>query len=137
VISTCLLLTAAVISALPVYVRPQIDQLRHADAILILGGFGDGRYSYGMDLAAQGWAPNVVVSNPNRTRNLEQTEFCAAAPPEHMCTALFPIRLRRKAKGGNCVGWLRSMGGGRSSSSLYGRTFPEPGSYWSGASTAI
>jgi hypothetical protein len=44
VVATCLLLTA-VIGALPVYVRPQIDQPRHADAILILGGFGDSRYA--------------------------------------------------------------------------------------------
>jgi uncharacterized SAM-binding protein YcdF (DUF218 family) len=99
VISTCLLLTAAVISALPVYVRPQIDQLRHADAILILGGFGDGRYSYGMDLAAQGWTPNVVVSNPNGTRNLEQTEFCAAAPPRAHVHCFVPDPPTTKGEG--------------------------------------
>jgi hypothetical protein len=34
------LLIAAVIGGFPVYVRPQVDPLRHADAILVLGGVG-------------------------------------------------------------------------------------------------
>jgi hypothetical protein len=41
---------------------PKIDRLRHADAILILGGFGDHLYSFGLDLVAQGCA-DLVVSN--------------------------------------------------------------------------
>ena len=73
-----MLLIAAVIGGLPVYVRPQIDQLRHADAILILGGPYYHRYPYGFDLGAQGWAPNVVVSNPNGTDDPWLTEYCAA-----------------------------------------------------------
>jgi hypothetical protein len=40
VVSVCLFLIAAVTGGLPVYVRPQIDPLRHSDAILILGGSG-------------------------------------------------------------------------------------------------
>ena len=51
------------------------------------------------------------------------------------CTALSRIRLRRKAKGGNFVVWRRDTGGGRSSSSRSGHTFPGPGSSWSTAST--
>ena len=58
-------LIAAVIGGLPVYVRPQIDPLRHADAIFILGGYGDLRYSCGLELGLQGWAPAVVASNPH------------------------------------------------------------------------
>jgi hypothetical protein len=60
----CLLLIAAVIGGLPVYVRPQIDPLRHADAIFVLGGEGFNRYPFGIDLGTQGWAPKVVLSNP-------------------------------------------------------------------------
>ena len=56
-VSVCLLLIAAVIGGLPVYVRPQIDPLRHADAILILGGAYYDRYPFGLDLGSQGWAP--------------------------------------------------------------------------------
>ena len=40
------------------------DPLRHADAILVLGGQGGARYRLGLDLAVQGWASDLVVSNP-------------------------------------------------------------------------
>jgi hypothetical protein len=63
------LLIAATAAGLPVYVRPQIDPLRHADAILILGGADHRRYPYGFSLGEQGWAPNVAVSNPSGTRD--------------------------------------------------------------------
>ena len=75
--SACLLLIAAVIGGLPVYVRPQIDPLRHADAIFILGGYGDLRYSFGLELGMQGWAPKVVVSNPRGKDDPWLTDYCA------------------------------------------------------------
>jgi len=81
VVSVCLLLIAAVIGGLPVYVRPQIDQLRHADAILILGGPGYARYPFGFDLGLKGWAPNVVVSNPKGSDDPWLTNYCAAPQP--------------------------------------------------------
>ena len=50
----------------PVYVRPQIDTLRRADAILVVGGDAPrARYRYGLELARQGWAPHLVLSNPS------------------------------------------------------------------------
>jgi hypothetical protein len=64
VVPVCLLLIAAVIGGLPVYVRPQVDPPRHADAILVLGGDGFRRYPFGIDLGMQGWAPKVVLSDP-------------------------------------------------------------------------
>ena len=75
VVPVCLLLIAAVISGLPVYVRPQVDPLRHADAILVLGGEGFSRYPFGIDLGMQGWAPKVVLSNPG-TDNEWLTKAC-------------------------------------------------------------
>ena len=81
VASVCLLLIAAVIGGLPVYVRPQIDRLRHADAILILGGADDSRYPFGLDLGLEGWAPNLVVSNPHGPDDPWVTDFCAAPHP--------------------------------------------------------
>lgn len=75
--SACLLLTAAVIGPFPVYVRPQIDRLRQADAIFILGGYGDLRYSFGLELGMQGWAPNLVVSNPRGKDDPWLTDYCA------------------------------------------------------------
>jgi uncharacterized SAM-binding protein YcdF (DUF218 family) len=81
VVSVCLLLTAAVIGGLLVYVRPQIDPLRHADAILILGGSGRHRYAFGLDLGLQGWAPKVVVSNPRGPDDPWLTKYCATPHP--------------------------------------------------------
>jgi hypothetical protein len=48
---------------MPVYVNPRTDPLRKADAIFILAGYGD-RRAYGFFLYQQGWARNVVISNP-------------------------------------------------------------------------
>jgi hypothetical protein len=76
----CLLSTTAA-AGLPVYVRPQIDQLRHADAILILSGPEHRRYPFGVNLAAQGWAPNLVISNAGGADNSKLTNFCAAPHP--------------------------------------------------------
>lgn len=59
--------SAAVIGGLRAYVWPTIDKVRSADAVLILGGVGTDRYSYGVGLAAAGFAPNVVLSNPGPT----------------------------------------------------------------------
>lgn len=80
-VTVCLLLIAAVIGGLPVYVRPQIDRLRHADAIFILGGTGRSRYTFGLDLVAEGWAPKVVVSDPYWPDEPWLTEYCAAPHP--------------------------------------------------------
>ena len=77
-VSVCVMLIATVIAGLPVYVRPQVDRLRHADAILILGGPDYRRYTFGLDLGALGWAPTVVVSNPHGADDPWLTRFCAA-----------------------------------------------------------
>lgn len=53
-----------VLAGLPIFVYPQIDPLRHADAIVVLGGPGLRRYEFGLDLARQGYASTVVFSNP-------------------------------------------------------------------------
>ncbi|CAN5591538.1 YdcF family protein [soil metagenome] len=78
---TRVLIAAAVVVLLiaavgyPVYVRPQVDPPREADAILVVGGADpDPRYEYAFDLARQGWAPHLVVSDPDR----DMTAACAA-----------------------------------------------------------
>jgi hypothetical protein len=81
VASVCVLVIAAMIGGLPVYVRPQIDPLRRADAILILGGEGDSRYLVGLDLGLKGWAPAVVVSNPKAPEDLSLADYCATPHP--------------------------------------------------------
>ncbi|WP_308214761.1 YdcF family protein [Mycolicibacterium bacteremicum] len=74
-------LIITVAAGLPVFVHPQVDTLRRADAILILSGPHHGRYPFGFDLAEQGWAPNLVVSNPSGTDNPRLTRYCADPHP--------------------------------------------------------
>ena len=63
------------VAGYPVYVRPQVDPLRKADAILVVGGADPlPRYRYGFELAGQGWAPHLVVSDPDR----QLTKACTA-----------------------------------------------------------
>jgi uncharacterized SAM-binding protein YcdF (DUF218 family) len=62
-------------------VKPQVDPLRHADAILILGGKDYGRYPFGISLGEQGWAPNVVISNPNGPTDTWLAGICGS--PHH------------------------------------------------------
>lgn len=66
VVSGALLLAvlAATVTLWPVYVSPRTDEPVRADAILILGGAHDGREQLGLRLAAEGYAPRVLVSDP-------------------------------------------------------------------------
>jgi uncharacterized SAM-binding protein YcdF (DUF218 family) len=80
--SVCLLMMAFIIGGVPVYVRPQVDQLRHADAILVLGGPDYGRYPVGFDLGSEGWAPTVVASNPNGSDDPWLAKYCASSHRE-------------------------------------------------------
>lgn len=59
----------AAAAGVPAYVKPRTDPLRKADAIFILGGYGD-RRSYGFALYQQGWAPNVVMVNSTGEQQL-------------------------------------------------------------------
>ncbi|MEE4025391.1 YdcF family protein [Gordonia sp. PKS22-38] len=42
------------------------DALRPVDAIVVLGGEHDGREDYGLELAAEGYADTVLISDPYR-----------------------------------------------------------------------
>jgi uncharacterized SAM-binding protein YcdF (DUF218 family) len=75
------LLIVGLIAGTRTYVHPQIDPLRHADAIFVLGGYGADRYSYGLELAKQGWAPELVASNAQIADEVWGSEFCATPPP--------------------------------------------------------
>jgi uncharacterized SAM-binding protein YcdF (DUF218 family) len=75
------LLIAATIAGWPIYVQPQIDRLRHADAILVLGGYGSERLSLGYSLNVHGWAPVVVVSAPREAKSAWIWRLCAKPHP--------------------------------------------------------
>ena len=59
-----IVLVDVTISGYLLFNNAKVDELEHADAIVILGGEHDGREEYGIQLAAEGWAPTVVLSNP-------------------------------------------------------------------------
>lgn len=62
----------------PVYVRPQTEAPRAADAILVLGGTASApRYLEGLELAQQGLAPTLVLSNPYRPADPVLDGLCA------------------------------------------------------------
>ncbi|MFW0795319.1 YdcF family protein [Gordonia sp. CPCC 205515] len=73
-IALVLILIAA--AGMPVVVHPQTDELRPADAIFVLGGSGYDRYKVGFELEEQGWAPTLVVSNPNGPRDPWLWSYC-------------------------------------------------------------
>lgn len=98
-VSVCVLLIAVVIGGLPVYVRPQIDPLRHADAILVLGGTDYRRYPFGLELGVQGWAPMVVVSNPNGPKDPWLTRYCATPHPRLSLHCFIPDPPTTKGEG--------------------------------------
>ena len=60
------------------FTRPQGDPLIKADAIVVLGGEKDGRLAYGLDLARQGYANTVVLSNSYGDDDAEFRRACAA-----------------------------------------------------------
>ena len=64
VVAIAVSLVAFIVALWPVYVDPDTDAPAKADAIIVLGGRHDGREELGLSLAKQGYAPQVVLSNP-------------------------------------------------------------------------
>ncbi|CAJ1497429.1 YdcF family protein [[Mycobacterium] burgundiense] len=64
-LSLAVLVGAVAAAGYPVFVAPQVDKPRPADAILVVGGDApQTRYRAGLALARQGYAPHLVLSNP-------------------------------------------------------------------------
>jgi uncharacterized SAM-binding protein YcdF (DUF218 family) len=99
ILSVCAILIAALIAGLPVYVLPQEDHPRRADAILILGGPDYRRYGYGFNLGAEGWAPTVVVSNPNGADDPYLSKYCATPHREFTLVCFVPDPETTKGEG--------------------------------------
>lgn len=97
--SISILVIVAALAGVPVYVNPQIDPLRHADAIFILGGPSYRRYSFGFELGAHGWAPDVVVSNPNGKADPWMTQYCATTHHEFNLHCFVPDPPTTKGEG--------------------------------------
>lgn len=74
-------LVALAVSGYVLFTRPHTDPLTKADAIVVLGGEDDGRMQYGLDLARQGYANTVVISDsydPGDPGDATYTKACAS-----------------------------------------------------------
>lgn len=82
-----------------VFANAKVDQLEHADAIIVLGGEHDGREDYGLQLAREGWAPTVVLSDPYWDRDPVMKRVCRSPEDvEVICFAPDPSTTRGEAE---------------------------------------
>lgn len=75
-VACSILLVAFVAAGWPVYVHPQVDPLRPADAVVVLGGTPYERFHYGIDLAEEGYAPTVLLSNSVGPDDVRMKQIC-------------------------------------------------------------
>ncbi|NKY18764.1 YdcF family protein [Tsukamurella spumae] len=83
------------------YVQPQVDRsLQHADAIVVLGGNPYDRFEYGLRLAEQGLASQVVLSNSVGEDDSRMHDLCARqiAGVDVMCFLPKPWTTRGEAQ---------------------------------------
>ena len=86
------------ISGYVVFRNARVDELQHADAIVVLGGEHDGREDYGLTLAREGWASTVVLSNPYDDGDPVMNRVCReAADIEVICRRPDPLTTRGEA----------------------------------------
>jgi uncharacterized SAM-binding protein YcdF (DUF218 family) len=64
------------ISGYLLFTNARVDPMEHADAIIVLGGEHDGREDYGVQLAREGWARTVVISNPYPSNDPVMRHVC-------------------------------------------------------------
>jgi uncharacterized SAM-binding protein YcdF (DUF218 family) len=77
-----ILLSLGVVAGYFLFTRPHVDPLAKADAIVVLGGEWDGRVDYALDLARQGIARNVVLSDSYPYHRDEMKRACDDPLPD-------------------------------------------------------
>ncbi|QDP81432.1 YdcF family protein [Nocardia otitidiscaviarum] len=79
-VATLVVLVALVVgigvAGVPVFVHPQVDPLRPADAIVVLGGTAYERFDLGLRLARQGYAPELVISRSTGIDDHVMDRYC-------------------------------------------------------------
>lgn len=78
------------------------EPLERADAIVVLGGEHDGREDFALSLAAEGWAPTVVMSDPYPPPDGVMERVCRdtagdSGPVEVLCPVPDPLTTRGEA----------------------------------------
>lgn len=83
-VCTCLVGLPVVlgVSGYLLFTNGHMDRVTRADAVVVLGGEHDGRESYGLELAARGYADTVLLSNPYWIDDNIMKQACAASTPE-------------------------------------------------------
>ena len=77
-----MVVSLAVVAGYFLFTRPQVDPLTNADAIVVLGGEWDGRVDYALNLARQGIARNVVLSDSYPYHRDEMKRACDNPLPD-------------------------------------------------------
>ena len=72
---------AVALAGLPVFVHPQVDPLRQADAIVVLGGTPYERFDIGIDLARSGLAPELVIAASTGLDDPRMDRYCRTGYP--------------------------------------------------------
>lgn len=86
-----LLVLAVVAAGYPVFVRPQLDPVSHADAVVVLGGSNhDGRVQRGLELVRSGVADQLVLSDPYRDPKTLTARTCRSHEPGVRITCFVP-----------------------------------------------
>ncbi|CAM5319597.1 hypothetical protein TPAU25S_01027 [Tsukamurella paurometabola] len=93
VITVVLAVTVLVVAMIDrAYIRPRtIDELRPADAIVVLGGNPYDRFEYGITLAERGLAPQVVLSNSVGAQDSRMQQLCDERVPDVQVTCFLPV----------------------------------------------
>ncbi|MCU1642661.1 MAG: YdcF family protein [Nocardia sp.] len=63
-------------AGVPIYIHPQVDPLRPADAIVVLGGTAYARFDMGVALARQGLAPQLLISRSTGVNDRQMDRYC-------------------------------------------------------------
>ncbi|WP_084495662.1 YdcF family protein [Nocardia shimofusensis] len=74
-------ITALALAGIPVFVHPQLDPLRPADAIVVLGGTPYERFDIGVDLARAGLAPELVIAASTGLDDPLMDRYCRGEYP--------------------------------------------------------
>ncbi|MEU9807982.1 YdcF family protein [Mycobacterium sp. NPDC050853] len=76
----CITITALIAGLITVgwrvYMNPQTDPLRQADAIVVLGGTPYERFDVGLDLAKRGYAPYLLISRSTGENDRKMDKYC-------------------------------------------------------------
>lgn len=75
-IAIAVLTTGFVTAGWRVYMHPQTDPLRPADAIVVLGGTPYERFDVGLDLAKRGYAPYLLIAQSTGANDRNMDKYC-------------------------------------------------------------